>query len=518
MAELANIEVGQKLHAVHRDDGQFYPAEVVAVAKDGKRSKAPVQVTYNGYEGKAWVSLAQLKSKKLGLTGKEPQPDFSGLTKGLRMQVKADDGKFYAAEVVTVSKNKKSSAPVKVSWVGYTSASDEWVGADRIRSKVLTAKPKAAAKAEAPPAEPKPQTVLQFDQLEKAENAIYNPEWVPGGDEGGVDTNTLPWIDMPQMGCQMKPLQVKKESGAFTILIKLKKGTTMPDHVTLGAQDMFILSGELQYTKGPLSEGECKGKVGPGVWGYCPANARMEGAKANEDTEFLTTYYGAVAFFKAGTTSCTLLTAMDIMAAATKANITMLPCTLKDALTEKKKLTPAAGEPLNVPDFKALCSRPNTAVADKLLNPHFVDTNSLPWIGDPPIQLKVVRVSAETGTVSMIVKQNGQAPPHYHLGPADFFITEGRIGYRAGPPEGYGPGTYMYEPAGARHESTQPVETDLIYTANVYGPIQFDSGVGTPVVMVLSWMTYLQMAQASNSPLLASNFPDDSSLLAPSIK
>ena len=39
-------------------------------------------------------------------------------------------------------------------------------------------------------------------------------------------------------------------------------------------------------------------------------------------------------------------------------------------------------------------------------------------------------------------------------------------------------------PQGARHEATQPVETDLIYTANVWGPIQFDSGVGTPVEMV----------------------------------
>ena len=66
------------------------------------------------------------------------------------------------------------------------------------------------------------------------------------------------------------------------------------------------------------------------------------------------------------------------------------------------------------------------------------------------------------------VRQNGQAPPHYHLGPADFFVLSGHIGYRAGPPAGYGPGTYIYEPAGARHEATQRVpgteSEDLIYT------------------------------------------------------
>ena len=40
----------------------------------------------------------------------------------------------------------------------------------------------------------------------------------------------------------------------------------------------------------------------------------------------------------------------------------------------------------------------------------------------------------------------------------------GNIGYRAGPPEGYGPGVWFYEPAGARHEATQRVgEEDLIY-------------------------------------------------------
>merc|ERR1719247_2191918 len=166
----------------------------------------------------------------------------------------------------------------------------------------------------------------------------------------------------------------------------------------------------------------------------------------------------------------------------------------------------------------ALLSKAQDTITE-LANPHYVDANALPWIGAPDdeIKIKIMRISAETGTVSMIVKQNGAAPPHYHLGPADFFITSGRIGYRAGPKEGYGAGTYMYEPAGTRHEATQPVEVDLVYTANVYGPIQFDSGVGTKVEMVFSWMSYLEAAKAFNSPLLASTFPDDSTLLAPSM-
>jgi len=366
-------------------------------------------------------------------------------------------------------------------------------------------------------AKPKSITILDGMELKKAENQVYNPEWVPGGDEGGVDTNKLPWCPLPQIpGCSMKPLRVSRETGSFTILIKMPKGTVMPPHALLGAQDTFMLSGELKYANGPL-----KGSITPGMWGYTPALAKLEGTTAVEDTEYLATCYAPIAFLNEDGSVKSLLTGLDIRSAAAKAGIRLLPNSLGEALTKSEKpelKSKAEPNNLSAEQAKALCGKVMDA-ATELTNPHYVDTNSLPWIGAPDdkIKIKVMRISAETGTVSMIVKQNGAAPPHYHLGPADFFITSGRIGYRAGPSEGYGAGTYMYEPAGARHEATQPVETDLIYTANVYGPIQFDSGPGTKVEMVFSWMSYLEAAKAFNSPLMASTFPNDSSLLAPSI-
>jgi len=67
--------------------------------------------------------------------------DYSALVKGTRVQAETD-GKYYAAEVVTVNK-KRGKAPVKVHFVGYDDNSDEWVGADRLRSKLLTSKPAA---------------------------------------------------------------------------------------------------------------------------------------------------------------------------------------------------------------------------------------------------------------------------------------------------------------------------------------------------------------------------------------
>lgn len=358
--------------------------------------------------------------------------------------------------------------------------------------------------------------VLDAHNLKMDGTAEYNPEWKPEGMEGGVDTNTLPWIDLPQMpGCSMKPLRVSSETGAFTVLIKMVKGTKQPTLVHLGSADNFIISGKLKYSNGPMT-----GSIGPGVWSYTPAGAKMEGNFAEEDTEYLATFYGPVAFLGADGSVADLLTGFDIKAAAEKRGITLLPNTLSEALIERPAAYTGPAEPLSNTKkngWEMVSKAEGIAVATELGNPHYIDTNALPWIVNPDapaIGLKIMRISTETGTVSAIVRQNGQAPPHYHLGPADFFITSGRIGYRAGPKEGYGPGTYMYEPAGARHEATQRVtDEDLIYTANIYGPIQFDSGVGTPILDVMSWMTYLQAAQAFKSPLIASTFPGDQGTL-----
>jgi len=353
--------------------------------------------------------------------------------------------------------------------------------------------------------------VLDAHSAPQLQGATYNPEWTPDGNEGGVDTNKLPWVPVDAMpGCSIKPVRVSPETGAYTALVKVPKGVTIPKHVNLGATDTFILSGKLTYGSGPM-----KGSIGPGVWGYAPAGALMEGNTAEEDTEYLATFYGPVAFLDSSNKVQSLLTGQDVRAMADSAGIKLLPTTLAEAMETTFSSYSGPSEPLAISDVEmgALCSHgADVAQTAELANPHYVDTNAIPWIINPEapdIALKIMRVSAETGSVSLIVRQNGQAPPHYHLGPADFFILAGRIGYRAGPAEGYGPGTYMYEPAGARHEATQPVETDLIYTSNVWGPIQFDSGVGTPPVAVFSWMSYLEAANAFQTPLIASTFPGD---------
>uniref|UniRef100_A0A7S1AFL9 Tudor domain-containing protein n=1 Tax=Noctiluca scintillans TaxID=2966 RepID=A0A7S1AFL9_NOCSC len=134
-----SLSVGTRLMAIY--DGEMYAAEVINVSK--KRINAPVKVHFVGYDDEwdSWLPVSGLKSKLLPKITKTPElpkrVDYSGLETGMRVQAEAD-GVWYAAEVQQVSKAKKHArAPVKVSFLGYTAESDEWVGESRLRSKVL---------------------------------------------------------------------------------------------------------------------------------------------------------------------------------------------------------------------------------------------------------------------------------------------------------------------------------------------------------------------------------------------
>lgn len=265
------------------------------------------------------------------------------------------------------------------------------------------------------------------------------------------------------------------------------------------------------------------GTLGPGTWGYVPANARVERLVAEQDTEYLANFYGPVAFLEAdGRRVATLLTSLDIMGAAREHGITLVPNTLAECMRERPPAYLGPAEPLAISaaDSRALVVAAEGVAADvgRSVHPHFIDTRAVPWVIDPNVPevgLKVLRVSEETGITSLIVRHNGVAGPHYHLGASDFMVLSGRIGYRAGPPEGYGPGVWFYEPAGARHDATQRVgDEDLVYTANLYGPIQFDEGRGTPIAAVMSWMQYKEVADAAGIELVKSTFAGDASLLA----
>eukprot|EP00929_Paragymnodinium_shiwhaense_P014921 TRINITY_DN12290_c0_g1_i1.p1 TRINITY_DN12290_c0_g1~~TRINITY_DN12290_c0_g1_i1.p1 ORF type:complete len:434 (+),score=56.59 TRINITY_DN12290_c0_g1_i1:89-1390(+) len=377
----------------------------------------------------------------------------------------------------------------------------------------------------------------------KLSDSVYNPEWTATGVEAAVDTNEIPWIPLAQhdlsykcrpdatgfgVGVSCKPLRASDETGAFTLLLRLEDGAELPSLVHLGAADLYVLSGELRCAEGSAVAQKVAKVLTPGYWGYIPSLSKVNGMKALRTTELLMTFYGPAAFLAPGSNTLSgIFAAADVKNLARRHKLALVPQTLAEALEEPTQGRIDTPDREDTSDNLEFCK---DAQAAKYLNDclledggglqgvrdadaHFVDTRRLPWIVNGDIGLKIIRVSPETGVVSALVRQNGQAAPHYHLGAADFFITSGRIGYRAGPKEGYGPGVYMYEPAGARHEATQRVgDEDLIYTANLFGPIQFDDGVGTPPTMVLSWMSYLEMAKANASPLIQSKL--DKSYLA----
>ena len=343
-----------------------------------------------------------------------------------------------------------------------------------------------------------------------------NPVLDSTGTEGGVDTNALPWLRIPQApGLRFKPLRASGETGMISAVVGLDEGTSLPPLVHLGAADLLVLSGRTRYTQEPLVS-----TLEPGTWGYIPANSRIDGLIVDAATELLINLHGPVAFLDTdGRSVSSILTSLDVQAAARQAGLTLVPNTLAECM--RPRPFPAGAAPLAIADGRAarlLLAAEELAADAGTTGPHFVDTRALEFLpvpANPDFGRKILRVSEETGHVSMIFCHNGVAGPHYHLGAADFMVLSGRIGFRAGPPEGYGRGVWFYEPAGARHDATRRLgDEDLIYTANIYGPIQFDDGPGTPISAVMSWMQYKAAAETAGHPLVANVFDGDASLLA----
>ena len=54
-----------------------------------------------------------------------------------------------------------------------------------------------------------------------------------------------------------------------------------------------------------------------------------------------------------------------------------------------------------------------------------MDTHEVPWLvlpGMEDVGLKILRVSEETGYISLIVRHNGVAAPHTHIGDLSFVL------------------------------------------------------------------------------------------------
>jgi len=337
-----------------------------------------------------------------------------------------------------------------------------------------------------------------------------------------IDPSSLPWIDIEAApGMQFKPLRSSRETGMFSAIMRLKEGAQQPNMVYFGSSDFLVLDGQLEY-----EDGYMKGQLGAGTWGYIPANSRLDGTiSPSADTEYLQNFMGAVGFLSSnGKDIMGLLTGRDMINAASDKGINLVPSTHHESASLSASPLAYHGkdaEPLASfkKGFAKIASDTNLVGSDddSYIKPHYINTNALPWVptpGAPDVKVKILRVSEETGTTNMIVSQQAVVPEHQHMGPSDFIVLEGTMGLVGGRDQGYGPGMWIYEDAGARHEGTyQKSEEDLVYLANIYGPVCFDSGPGTPIAVVASFMDYVDIAESTGQPLVRNIFPDDSTLL-----
>ena len=171
----------------------------------------------------------------------------------------------------------------------------------------------------------------------------FNPEFDPDGNEGGVDTNLLPWLTLSGVDAfSIKPLRASMESGMFSMIIRLEQGASLERLLTLSGMDMLLLSGALTY-----SDSTAETQLEPGVWGYLAANTCIEHLQAREDAELLVNCYGAFALLTPDNQVKRLVTSADIRQMALKADIDMVPNTLAECMAPRRNYE-GEGTPLTI--------------------------------------------------------------------------------------------------------------------------------------------------------------------------
>jgi len=104
--DYSGLEVGMRCQA--ESDGKYYAAEIVQVSTSKNRAKAPVKVSYSGYEGyDEWVGGDRLRSK--ALTAEEPKKEV----KEKKPKEKKERPERPAQQFKTEVKEEKEEIPIK---------------------------------------------------------------------------------------------------------------------------------------------------------------------------------------------------------------------------------------------------------------------------------------------------------------------------------------------------------------------------------------------------------------------
>ena len=105
-----------------------------------------------------------------------------------------------------------------------------------------------------------------------------------------VNVHDMPWKPAGE-GAFAKVIRVCPETGAWTVMFKQEAGTFAPSHKHLGPAEFYVLSGCIEYRGGVAK---------PGHFGREPLGAVHERTSFPEETIYLFTSYGPIAFYGPG--------------------------------------------------------------------------------------------------------------------------------------------------------------------------------------------------------------------------
>jgi len=109
-----------------------------------------------------------------------------------------------------------------------------------------------------------------------------------------MNVAAMPWLPHPAMpGTHFKVLRTSAETGAWTVLFKNARGSSVPRHEHLGAGEYLILSGKAEI-RGGVEKGGITAYAGD--YGYEPSGVIHDSTYFPEDTIYFFTNHGPVKF------------------------------------------------------------------------------------------------------------------------------------------------------------------------------------------------------------------------------
>lgn len=144
----------------------------------------------------------------------------------------------------------------------------------------------------------------------------------------------------------------------------------------------------------------------------------------------------------------------------------------------------------------------NAEIQDTYVHPG--DLQWVPFPGAPGIDMKVLRVSSETGTWTVLFQcaTGSGFPRHMHLGAGEYLMLSGEMEVRGGVKAGgitAVAGDYGYEPSGMIHDFTNFVADSTFIFTN-HGPIKFIDDDDN-VVGILDWQGILAIEASAAAPV-----------------